>query len=113
MVFKFRPQFTIYHPEIDKLLFWTDPAGEGIDFVWGDKLLPDYRHMLITMQHLHDIGIIPNPHSFLIGGMLDFLKEAGVWGEIMLIPINRATGTHGRDKTIMGDLNFVKAIRAV
>jgi hypothetical protein len=116
MVFKFRPQFTIYHPEQDKLLFWSNvvtvsPPGESIVFMWGDKLPVGLRHMLITMHHIHDIETDQSRLNFLIRDMLKFLKDTSVWEEIMLVPIDRDTGTSGKDKTIIDDLNFIKAIR--
>ncbi len=117
MVFKFRPQFTIYHPEQDKLLFWSRavtilPPGESYIFMWWDKLPVGLHHMLVTMHHFYDIET-DRSGSLLIQAMLKFLKGTSVWEEVMLIPIERDTGTNGKDKTLMGDLNFVKAIKAV
>lgn len=117
MAFKFRPQFTIYHPEMDALLLWSNASSqtkpdETFVFIWGTELYTDFRYLLVTMHHFRDIETDPSRLNFLIYGMLNFLKDTGVWEEVMLIPIDRDTGTDGKDKTIIADLDFVRAMRA-
>ena len=114
--FKFRPQFTLYHPEYDGLLFWsceTDSDNTDVyQFMWSDAMPLGYRHILLTMHHMHDMENDYTRLNFMVRAMLEWITTNGDYKGSILVPLNRTKGTSGKDKTIIDDLNFVKAIRA-
>ena len=89
-----------------------DHNRETYEFMWNDTMPKGgFRHMLLTMHHVMYIENDDNRLNFLGRAMLDFLREYHFYKEVMMVPLNRTTGTSGKDITIIDDLNFIRAIR--
>ena len=115
MAFEFRPQFTLYHPEMDGFLFWAMKRDanneEMVLFRWANEKHEGFRHMLVTMHDMHDIETDQIRLNFLVSAMLGYLQKFGYYDGAILVPIERKESTTGNDNTIMKDLNFLKVIR--